>query len=71
MAGMGKHVTRVEIRPGVLVNMRDEDRKVWEKQQADEASGVKPDGLVTSRIETASVEPAETATTPDAKPRKR
>jgi hypothetical protein len=71
MAGMGKNVERVEIRPGVLVNMRPEDRKAWEKQQADEAEGNRPDGLVTSRIETASVAPAETATQPDAKPRKR
>jgi hypothetical protein len=71
MAGMGKNVERVEIRPGVLVNMRPEDRKAWEKQQADEAEGNRPDGLVTSQIETASVESAETATQPTAKPRKR
>jgi hypothetical protein len=71
MAESKRTVQRVEIRPGVLVNMRPEDRKAWEKQQADAAEGSRPDGLVTSRIETASVAPAETATAPEAKPRKR
>jgi hypothetical protein len=68
---MGEYVERVEIRPGVLVNMRAEDRKAFEKAQEAEAEGNRPDGLVNSQVETASVAPAETATAPAAKPRKR
>jgi hypothetical protein len=62
---MGKHTKRVEIRPGVTVNLRPEDRKAFEKEQQQDE---RPERATAER---AIVDAPETATSPAARARKK